>query len=85
MSGIMVQDASGMGWGSWNNFRIKIDESIIRQQADAMVSSGMADAGYQYINIDDEFFWGRDNSGNLKTHPAKSPNGMGVIADCIHS
>ncbi|MCV5004655.1 hypothetical protein OFM39_33885, partial [Escherichia coli] len=42
-----------MGWSSWNNFRIHINEQLIREQADALVSSGLYAAGYRYINIDD--------------------------------
>ncbi len=54
-----------MGWSSWNNFRIHIDEKLIREQADAMISSGLYDAGYRYVNIDDGYFEGRDNNGKL--------------------
>ena len=45
-----------MGWASWNQFGARIDESIIKSQADAMVSSGLSAAGYKYLNIDDGFF-----------------------------
>ena len=44
-----------MGWASWNNYRVNINEEIIKSQADAMVSSGLKDAGYSFINIDDGF------------------------------
>ncbi|MGB0918417.1 MAG: glycoside hydrolase family 27 protein [Flavobacteriales bacterium] len=74
-----------MGWSSWNHFRIDIDEKIIRQQADAMVSSGMKDAGYSFINIDDGYFGGRDENGNLLPHPTKFPSGMKSLADYMHS
>lgn len=74
-----------MGWSSWNHFRIKIDETIIRGQADAMVSSGMKDAGYNYINIDDGYFGGRDESGKLFCDPLTFPSGMKALADYIHS
>ena len=47
-----------MGWSSWNNFRINISEKMIREQADAMIASGLYDAGYRYINIDDGYFGG---------------------------
>ena len=64
-----------MGWSSWNNFRININEQMIKEQADALVSSGLYAAGYRYINIDDGYFGGRDEKGNLLTdnknsHPA---------------
>lgn len=45
-----------MGWSSWNTYRVNISESLIKKQADAMVSLGLKDAGYSYINIDDGFF-----------------------------
>ncbi len=74
-----------MGWSSWNHFHIDIDEQMIRGQADAMVSSGMQDAGYTFINIDDGYFGGRDSSGNLLPHPEKFPTGMKILAEYIHS
>lgn len=74
-----------MGWSSWNNFHVNINEEIIKAQADFMVSSGMKDAGYSYINIDDGFFGGRDENGNLMPHPQRFPNGMKVVSDYIHS
>src|SRR6059058_3201414 len=55
-----------MGWNDWNSFGCGVSDSLIRQTADTMVSSGMAAAGYKYVNIDD--CWSeksRDGSGNL--------------------
>jgi hypothetical protein len=74
-----------MGWASWNNFGVGISESIIKGQADAMVSSGLATVGYNYINIDDGFFDGRNADGTLKIDAVKFPNGMKNVADYIHS
>ena len=74
-----------MGWASWNNFEVNISESIIRAQADAMVSSGLAASGYKYINIDDGFFNGRYNDGSLQIDAVKFPHGMKVMCDYIHS
>ncbi len=75
-----------MGWSSWNHYHINIDESIIKGQADAMVSSGMAAAGYRFINIDDGFFGGRDSiTGKLYCHPVKFPSGMRMLSDYIRS
>jgi len=74
-----------MGWASWNNFGININESIIRRQADAMVSSGLAAAGFRYINIDDGFFDGRYADGALRINSIKFPNGMKALADYIHA
>ncbi|BDD10178.1 hypothetical protein FUAX_26100 [Fulvitalea axinellae] len=74
-----------MGWASWNNYRVHINEDIIKKQADAMASNGMKEAGYQFINIDDGYFGGRDRKGNLLVHPERFPNGMGKLAEYIHS
>lgn len=74
-----------MGWSSWNHFRIHIDEQLIRQQADALVASGLYDAGYRFINIDDGYFGGRDSSGKLFADPKKFPSGMKALAGYIHS
>jgi hypothetical protein len=73
-----------MGWSSWNHFRVNIDEKMIREQADAMISSGMYDAGYRFINIDDGYFGGRDANGNLLINKSKFPSGMKALADYIH-
>lgn len=74
-----------MGWSSWNHYHVDINEEIIKAQADAMVSSGMQQAGYTYINIDDGFFGGRDKNGKLLSHPDRFPNGMKTLADYIHA
>ncbi len=74
-----------MGWASWNNYHTKINEDIIKKQADFMVSSGMKDAGYSFINIDDGFFGGRDSIGNLLSHKTRFPSGMRSLSDYIHS
>ncbi|WP_436495000.1 NPCBM/NEW2 domain-containing protein [Actinokineospora sp. HUAS TT18] len=75
-----------MGWNSWNKFKCDIDEAKIKSAADAMVSSGMAAAGYKYVNIDD--CWAerdRDANGNLVPHRTAFPNGIKAVADYIHS
>lgn len=74
-----------MGWSSWNNFRVNINEQMIREQADALVSSGMYAAGYRFINIDDGYFGGRDSSGKLLINTNKFPSGMRALTDYIHS
>jgi len=74
-----------MGWASWNNFGVKITESIIKEQADRMISSGLAKAGYKYINIDDGFFNGRYTDGTLCIDSIKFQHGMKALADYIHS
>ena len=74
-----------MGWSSWNHFRVNIDEKMIREQADAMIRSGMYDAGYRFVNIDDGYFGGRDASGHLFPNPKKFPSGMKALTDYVHS
>jgi len=80
-----AQDTPLMGWSSWNTFGFQISDQIIRDQADAMVRTGLKDAGYSYINIDDGYFGGRDEDGNLLIHPTRFPNGMRPVVDYIHS
>ncbi len=75
-----------MGWNSWNTFQTNINEKMVEEMADAMVSSGMRDAGYRYIVIDDG--WEaptRDSLQNLVADPKKFPHGIKALADYIHS
>ena len=72
-----------MGWNSWNKFAGRVDDAAVRGMADAMVSSGMRDAGYVYINIDDTWELGRDANGNLL--PNKKFPDMKALADYVHS
>ena len=72
-----------MGWSSWNHFNYKIDDVTVRATTDAMVASGMRDAGYTYINIADTWQGPRDAQGNITTN-LKFPNMKG-LADYIHS
>ncbi|GAB2824979.1 glycoside hydrolase family 27 protein [Streptomyces daliensis] len=75
-----------LGWNSWNSFGCNVDESAVRQAADAMVGSGMRDAGYEYVVVDDCWFDPqRDAQGNLRAHPDKFPSGMKALGDYIHS
>jgi len=71
-----------MGWNSWNHFADKIDDAMVRAQADAMVSSGMRDSGYIYINIDDTWEGQRDAQGVIHTN-SKFPD-MKALADYVH-
>jgi alpha-galactosidase len=74
-----------MGWNSWNKFACDgINETVIREVADAMVSSGMRDAGYRYIVIDDCWQVSRDSAGNIVADAAKFPHGIKALADYIH-
>jgi hypothetical protein len=75
-----------MGWNSWNAFEKEIDEEKIKAIADAMVTSGMRDAGYAYLVIDDAWMAkDRDeNTGRLQADPVKFPGGMKAIGDYLH-
>ena len=72
-----------MGWNSWNKFAEKVDDQAVRGMADAMVSSGMKDAGYVYVNIDDTWEGQRDARGNIQSN-SKFPD-MKALADYVHS
>lgn len=77
--------APTMGWSSWNTFDLNISESIIKGQADAIVSKGLSAVGYNHINIDDGYFGKRDaTTGQLKIHPTRFPNGLQPVVDYIH-
>jgi len=72
-----------MGWNSWNYFAERVTDKNIRDSADQIVSSGMKDAGYVYVNIDDTWEGQRDASGVLHTND-KFPD-MKALADYVHS
>ena len=72
-----------MGWNSWNLFAGRVNEKLVKEVADAMVSSGMRDAGYVYVNIDDTWQGTRDAEGNLRPNP-KFPDMKG-LADYLHA
>jgi len=72
-----------MGWNSWNFFAEKVTDKDIRAAADQLVSTGMKDAGYIYVNIDDTWEAERDASGVLHTN-SKFPD-MKALADYVHS
>ncbi len=72
-----------MGWNSWNKFAGRVDDVTVRTMADALVSSGMKDVGYTYINIDDTWEGPRDAQGNI-TGNTKFPNMQGLAA-YVHS
>ncbi|HPD26716.1 MAG TPA: glycoside hydrolase family 27 protein, partial [Candidatus Marinimicrobia bacterium] len=74
-----------MGWNSWNRFGCDVNEQLIRETADAMVSSGMKAAGYQYVVIDDCWQGERDALGFIQPDRGRFPSGMKALADYIHS
>lgn len=82
----MIKNTPPMGWNSWNTFGADINEKLIFETADKMVESGLSDAGYDYLVIDD--CWSlkeRDGSGRLVADPEKFPHGMKAVADYVHS
>jgi alpha-galactosidase len=74
-----------LGWNSWNKFGCNVSEQMIRETADAMVASGMKDAGYQYVNIDDCWHGERDARGFITANEERFPTGMKALADYVHS
>lgn len=72
-----------MGWNSWNHFAGSVNDADVRAAADAMVASGMRDAGYIYVNIDDTWEGERDAQGNIQSN-SKFPD-MKALADYVHS
>ncbi|MCK3685565.1 glycoside hydrolase family 27 protein [Maribellus sp. YY47] len=74
-----------MGWNSWNKFACDVSEDLIMGMADAMVSSGMKDAGYEYVVIDDCWQVGRDENGEIIVDKERFPHGIKYLADYIHS
>lgn len=80
-----LADTPQMGWSTWNKFQGNIDEEIIKGIADAMETSGLRDAGYTYINIDDCWHGKRDANGFIQVDGKKFPNGMKAVADYVHS
>lgn len=82
----MIVKKPPMGWNTWNTFGANINEELIRSTADALVSTGLKDAGYEYLIIDD--CWSkkeRDDNGRLQADPEKFPSGIKVLADYVHS
>jgi alpha-galactosidase len=75
-----------MGWNSWNTFAADINEKLIKETADAMVASGLLEAGYEYLVLDDGWMAKqRDEDGKLYGDPEKFPGGMKALGDYIHS
>lgn len=75
-----------MGWNSWNTFGPAVNEQVIKETADALVETGLKDAGYEYVVIDDD--WSeqeRGADGRLQVHADKFPSGMKALADYVHS
>ena len=74
-----------MGWNSWNKFGINVSEVLIKEMADAMVTNGFVEAGYQYINIDDAWQSSRGANGVIVADPTRFPSGIKALADYVHA
>ncbi|MGH9486711.1 MAG: glycoside hydrolase family 27 protein [Terriglobales bacterium] len=72
-----------MGWNSWNHYEDKVNAAVIRKTAGLLVSTGMAAAGYVYVNIDDTWEGTRDAAGNIRPN-SKFPD-MKALAEYVHS
>ncbi|MEO6816242.1 MAG: glycoside hydrolase family 27 protein [Edaphobacter sp.] len=72
-----------MGWNSWNHFAGHVTDADVRSAADELVSTGMRDAGYVYVNVDDTWQGERDAQGVLHTN-SRFPD-MKALGDYIHS
>ena len=83
----MLVNTPPMGFNTWNTFGGNISDSLVRESADAIVNSGLKDAGYQYVVIDD--CWSlktRDSETNrIMPDPEKFPHGMKALADYVHA
>ncbi len=74
-----------MGWNSWNRFGCNVSEDLVKSMADAMADSGMKEAGYQYIVIDDCWQVSRDSNGNIVADAKRFPSGIRALAGYVHS
>lgn len=73
-----------MGWNSWNQFGCNIDETLIRETVDAMVASGLSDAGYEFVNLDDCWHGERDEDGFIQANPERFESGIKALSDYAH-
>jgi alpha-galactosidase len=80
-----VGDVPQMGWNTWNKFQCDINENIVKGIADVMVSTGLRDAGYVYINLDDCWHGERDANGFITCDAKRFPSGIKALADYVHS
>ena len=74
-----------MGWNSWNKFACNISEKLIRETIDELNTSGLIEAGYNYINIDDCWQSSRSENGTIIPDPINFPNGIKPLVDYAHS
>jgi alpha-galactosidase len=73
-----------MGWNSWNRFGCDVDAALIRETADALAASGLREAGYRYVNVDDCWQVERAADGTIVADPQRFPDGMAALAEHVH-
>lgn len=73
-----------MGFNTWNKFGCDVSEQLIKETADAMAASGMREAGYKYVVIDDCWQVSRAADGRIVADPQRFPSGMKALADYVH-
>ena len=82
----MTQTSPVLGFSTWYAFRTAISEALVLAQAQKLVSSGLAAAGYEYVNLDDGWMLAaRDANGRLQPDPAKFPSGIAWLASQVHA
>jgi alpha-galactosidase len=74
-----------MGWNSWNVTEGLVSETVLEEMADAMVSYGLRDVGYQYIDMDGSWVVSRDSEGRPVADPVRFPHGLKAVADYLHA
>lgn len=75
-----------MGWSSWNTFRNRIDENLIYDTAVAMKEKGLVDAGYHFVNIDDNWVDNaRDDEGRIQADKLTFPNGIPALVEKVNA
>jgi len=74
-----------MGWNSWHHFGCNVSEALVRDTADALATSGLREAGYDYVVIDDCWQVGRATDGTIQADPVRFPSGMTALAAYVHA
>lgn len=82
----MSLSAPQMGWNTWNAYKTDFNETILKQTADVMISSGLRSAGYEYLIADSGWQAStRDSSGRQRANATKFPNGIATFINYVHS
>lgn len=74
-----------LGWNSWNTFKANINQSLIETTAKAIVDTGLLEAGYNYVNLDDGWqAYSRDANGRQQANITRFPDGIKSLVDYVH-